>query len=382
MKILADENIPKARELFAEHGSVKTFQGRELSPEEVRDADVLLVRSITPVDAQLLEGSDIKFVGTATIGTDHVDEDWLTANHIGFANAPGCNSIAVAEYVLSGLFHISTEYQLDLRHTKVGIIGAGNVGSALAERLDILSIPFVLYDPILAASDQTRDYVGLDELASCNILSCHVPLTLPGQSEWPTKYMINSAFLAQMTQLQYLINTSRGAVVKTDDLLQWLTDNPECQAINDVWENEPHISADLLQASLIGTPHIAGHSYEGKVRGTIMLYEAFCKHFALDFDLDVMALLSDNHPKDMIKLQQELSYMAAMASAVWKVYDLRDDDKALRAGLDKDMTAHYDRLRRGYKIRRECSAHRIDEVSAPDGALKTLKQLGFKVANS
>lgn len=382
MKILADENIPKARELFAVHGSVKTFQGRDLSPEEVSDADVLLVRSITDVNQQLLANSTVKFVGTATIGTDHIDLDWLEANDVGFANAPGCNAIAVAEYVLSGLFYLSTEFYLDLRHSKVGIIGAGNVGSALAHRLDILSIPYVLYDPPLAGVDTTRKYVGLDELASCNILSCHVPLTIPGQSEWPTKHMINDSFLSQMTQLEYFFNTSRGSVVKTDDLLSWINNNPECHAINDVWENEPNISADLLEASLIGTPHIAGHSYEGKVRGTIMLYKAFCKYFALECDIDEEALLTDKQPKDVIKLQTELSYMAAMSQAMWKVYDLRDDDKALRAGLTKDMTAHYDRLRRGYKIRRECTAHRIDEVSAPDGALKTLKQLGFKVASS
>ena len=382
MKILADENIPKARELFAVHGSVKTFQGRDLSAEEVSDADVLLVRSITDVNPQLLENSQVKFVGTATIGTDHVDVDWLKSNKIGFANAPGCNAIAVAEYVLSGLFYLSTEFSLDLRHSKVGIIGAGNVGSALAHRLDILSIPHVLYDPPLAAFDKTREFAGLDELASCNILSCHVPLTIPGQSEWPTKHMINASFLAQMTQLEYFINTSRGSVVHTEDLLAWLRSNPECQAINDVWENEPNISAALLEESLIGTPHIAGHSYEGKVRGTLMLYKAFCEYFDYECAIDVDALLTDNQPKDVITLQQELTYMAAMSAAMWKVYDLRDDDKALRAGLTKDMTAHYDRLRRGYKIRRECTAHRVDEVTAPDGALKTLKQLGFKVAKS
>ena len=153
------------------HGSVKTFQGRELSAQQVGDADVLLVRSITDVNQQLLEGSRIKFVGTATIGTDHVDLDWLKANDIGFANAPGCNAIAVAEYVLSGLFHLSTEFTLDLRHSKVGIIGAGNVGSALAHRLEILSIPHVLYDPPLAATDKSREFVGLDDLASLTIVS-------------------------------------------------------------------------------------------------------------------------------------------------------------------------------------------------------------------
>jgi erythronate-4-phosphate dehydrogenase len=379
MKILADENIPKARELFSAHGEVKTFQGRNLDPELLSDVDALLVRSITKVSSELLESSSVKFVGTSTIGTDHVDTQWLKEHKIGFSNAPGCNAIAVAEYVLSGLFVISSDFKLDLRTARVGIIGAGNVGSALATRLGILGIPYVLYDPPLATLGDHRTMVELDDLVDCDILTCHVPLTTADQSEWPTYHMVNAEFLNAMDSLQYFINTSRGSVVDTGALLDWLNSSPYHQAINDVWENEPQIDADLLEASLIGTPHIAGHSYEGKVRGTIMLYQAFCEHFHIDCDVDSNSLLTDKLPKDVITLKQDLNYMQAMSSALWRVYNIRDDDKALRAGLKKDMTSHFDRLRRGYKIRRECSAHRIDEVSAPDGALKTLKQLGFRV---
>lgn len=379
MKILADENIPMARELFSDHGSVKTFQGRDLSAEDLRDVDVLLIRSITQVNEALLTGTTVKFVGTATIGMDHIDKIWLEKQGIGFTNAPGCNAIAVAEYVLSGLFYISTQFNVDLRTCKVGIIGAGNVGSALAHRLDILGIPTVLNDPPLAEFDKDRTYVDYDELSTCNIISCHVPLTTSEDSQWPTKHMINKSFLSKMTQLQYFINTARGGVVNTPDLRNWLHENPDCEAILDVWENEPDIDSDLLEASLIATPHIAGHSYEGKVRGTAMLYQEFCRYFDLTSNLDSDQLLNDYQPKDRIQLKQDLNYMDAMSSAMWKVYDISHDDKALRAGLNKDMKTHFDRLRRGHKIRRECTAHRIDEVSAPDGALKTLKQLGFKV---
>ncbi len=379
MNILSDENIPKVRELFSAHGTVKTFQGRDLTAEDLQDIDVLLVRSVTSVNESLLAGSDVKFVGTATIGMDHLDKSWLEKQGIGYANAPGCNAIAVAEYVLSGLFLISTRFNLDLRTCKVGIIGAGNVGSALALRLEILGIPTVLNDPPLAAYDRDRNYVDYEELATCNILSCHVPLTTANESQWPTHHMVDKSFLSRMTQLQYFINTARGGIVNTPELLQWLRENPDCEAINDVWENEPNISAELLEASLIGTPHIAGHSYEGKLRGTAMLYQAFCRHFDLPIELDNDEFMGDNQATDTIKLEDDLNYMEAMSSALWKVYDISHDDKALRAGLDKDMESHFDRLRRGHKIRRECSAHRIDEVSAPDGALKTLKQLGFKV---
>jgi len=379
MKILVDEIIPKTKALFSPHGQVKTFSGRDISPADLTDIDTLLVRSVTPVNAELLASSPVKFVGTSTIGTDHIDLKYLKDNNIGFASAPGCNAIAVAEYILSGLFVISKEYNVDLRTIKVGIVGAGNVGSALATRLGIVGIPYGLYDPPLHEIGDHREMITEDELAECDILSIHVPLTNAEQSKYPTLQMVNRDFLERMKACRYIFNTSRGAVVSSNDLCAWLKASNERQAIIDVWENEPDIDQQFLKETLISTPHIAGHTYEGKVRGCLMLYLAFCQHFQLQADFDKEALLTENSPKDMIQLQQDLNYMQAMSAAIWNVYDIRDDDKALRAGINRDMSSHFDRLRRGYKMRRECSAHRLDELSAPDGALKTLKQLGFKV---
>jgi len=378
MKILADENIPEAKSLFSKHGKVSTFEGRDLDAKRLEDVDALLVRSITPITQQLLKDSNVKFVGTATIGTDHVDMDWLKQQGINFSNAPGCNAIAVAEYVLSGLFVISTKYNLDLRTVKVGIIGAGNVGSALATRLGILGIPYGIYDPPLADAGDSRTMMTEEELSDCDILSFHVPLTNSEQSNWPTKQLVNLDYLSKMSALKYLFNTCRGAVFKTDDIKSWLAENNERQCIIDVWENEPNIDTELLQKCLLGTPHIAGHSYEGKVRGTIMLYQAFCKCFDLDCQWDRDKIFGKNLPKDVIQLQQDLNFMQATSSAIWKVYNITDDDKALRAGMKRDLTSHFDRLRKGYKVRRECTAHRLDELTVPDGSLRTLKQLGFK----
>ena len=159
-------------------------------------------------------------------------------NNIYYVNAPGCNSIAVAEYVLSGLFVIANEYQIDLRKTKVAIIGAGNVGTAVSQRLEVMGIPYGLYDPPLQERGDSRQMMSEDELENCEFMSLHVPLTKSEDSQWPTDEMVNDAFFARMKNLRYLINTSRGNVVSTQSLKDWLEQSPNHQCIIDVWQNE------------------------------------------------------------------------------------------------------------------------------------------------
>jgi len=380
MKILADENIPHVKELFSPHAKIVTCEGRSISADKLADVDVLLVRSITKVGKELLENSSVRFVGTATIGLDHVDTQWLDQQNIAFSNAPGCNSIAVAEYVLSGLFVIAKKYKIDLRLSKVGIVGAGNVGTAVSKRLDILGIPYGLYDPPLQHSADPRSMIGEKELAECEFVTFHVPLTTANESQWPTDGMVANDFFNKMKGMKYLINTSRGHVIQGEPLKNWLDTSAEHQAIIDVWENEPFIDRELVEKCILSTPHIAGHTKEGKTRGTLMLFHAFCQHFEIEDTLQDETFLQRDLPKDIIHLKQEKSYMQALASAVWRVYDIRDDDKALRGGLNKDITHHFDRLRKGYKVRREFSAHRLDPVSLPDGSRRTLTELGFKNA--
>jgi len=381
MKILADENIPHVKELYSEFAKIVTCDGRKITADKLADVDVLLVRSVTKVNRGLLEGTSVKFVGTATIGLDHIDTDWLNEQNIKYTNAPGCNSIAVAEYILSGLLVIAQKYDIDLRTTKVGIVGAGNVGTAVSERLDIIGIPYVLYDPPLQQRGDPREMVDEIGLADCEFITFHVPLTTEKDSQWPTDQMVDASFLAKMKRMKYLFNTSRGHVINGEALKNWLDSNNEYQAIIDVWENEPFIDRDLVEKCFLSTPHIAGHTREGKTRGTTMNYHAFCKYFEYEDKLDDDTFLKRDMPKDIIHLRQEQSYMRALASAVWNVYDIRDDDKALRGGLNKDMTKHFDRLRKGYKVRREFTAHRIDPLTLPDGSRRTLTELGFRTSD-
>jgi len=382
MKIVADENIPHVKELFSPFAKIVTCEGRSLTADKVKDADALFTRSVTRVDKNLLENSSVRFVGTATIGVDHLDTDWLDQQGIEYINAPGCNAIAVAEYLLSSLFVLADEFGIDLRTSKVGIIGAGNVGTAVSHRLEILGIPFGLYDPPLEAAGEQRPMMSEQELAECEFITIHVPLTTAKQSKWPTDNMVNESFFKKMTGMKYLINTARGHVINGQSLKNWLDTDNNHQAIIDVWENEPFIDRELLKKCFLSTPHIAGHTREGKSRGTLMLYHAFCKHFGFEDTLNDDVVLKRDLPKDIIHLNQGQSFMEALASAIWKVYDIRDDDKALRGGLSKDITKHFDRLRKGYKVRREFSAHRLDLVSLPDGSRRTLKELGFRTSDS
>ena len=382
MKILADENIPHVKELFSGFATIVTSGGRNITAEKLRDVDVLIVRSVTKVNKELLDNTPVKFVGTATIGTDHLDLDWLNHQGIAYANAPGCNSIAVAEYVLSGLLVIADKYQIDLRKSKVGIIGAGNVGTAVSERLDVMGIPYGLYDPPLKKAGDSRDMLTAKELTECEFVTIHVPLTTSNDSEWPTTQMVDDEFFNQMKGMRYLLNTARGDIVVPEALKKWLAESSEHQCILDVWKNEPFIDCDLLNQCFLGSPHIAGHTREGKTRGTLMIYHALCKHFDIEDTLIDDDYIKRDFPKDIIHLQQGQSFMQAMASAVWKVYDIRDDDKALRAGLKKDMTKHFDRLRKGYKVRREFTAHRLNPVTIPDGSRRTLKELGFMTSGN
>ncbi len=381
MKILADENIPHIRELFSPFAKIVSCEGRGISAEKVRDIDVLFVRSVTQVDKALLENSSVRFIGTATIGIDHLDTTWLDKQGIKYINTPGCNAVAVAEYVLSGLFVIAEQFAIDLRTSKIGIIGAGNVGTAVSHRLEILGIPFGLYDPPLENAGDKRPMMSEQELMTCDFITVHVPLTSAEQSQWPTTNMINEHFFNKMKALKYLINSARGHVIDGQALKNWLDSDNEHQAIIDVWENEPSIDSELLEKCFLSTPHIAGHTREGKSRGTLMLYHAFCKHFGFEDTLSDVEIIKRDLPKDIIHLNQEQSFMEALSSAIWKVYDIRDDDKALRGGLTKDITKHFDRLRKSYKVRREFNAHRLDLVSLPDGSRRTLQELGFRTSD-
>ncbi|MDR0780095.1 MAG: 4-phosphoerythronate dehydrogenase [Pseudomonadales bacterium] len=362
MHILADENIAQAAAYFAPYGRLTLRAGRYIDASALHDVDVLLVRSVTGVDAALLADSPCRFVATATSGIDHVDTSYLAARGIGFAAALGCNAAGVVDYVLSALAALSVEQGRDWLHGAIGIVGCGEIGVRLAQRCIALGMTPKIYDPFLNATHPLGEYFAArDEVLRQALVTLHVPLTNTGAH--PTQGMIDASVLAAMPSDGVLINAARGEVVDETALLAHCRQHPGFQAVLDAWQGEPHIDAKLLRAARYGTPHIAGYSHGGKLRGTQMIHAAFCAYFALDPRLASV----------LLPLEPALLHHApastALARLILQAYDLRRDDAALRQALQgSDPAANFDALRRQYPLRREFSEFC---VQATDPALQS-----------
>ena len=375
MKIYFDENMPFAQEFFTEFGDLVPFSGRDLTAEQVADADVLLVRSITKVNQALLAGNNrLKFVGTATIGTDHIDQDYLKQRSIHFSSAPGCNAISVAEYVISALVVLAERYLIDIFSLTVGIVGAGNTGTRLSEKLSALGIKHVLTDPLLEKSQSDkRSFVTLDEALACDVVSLHVPKTMTG--EHATFHLLNERRLVQLSEQQILINACRGEVIDNQALLTLKQKGHGLKLVMDVWENEPDILHELIPFCEITTAHIAGYSLEGKARGTEMLYQALCQQ------LDILPTkqLSQMLPKasiDRLEVNQKFDEII-LNQLVKMVYDVRRDDGLFRQQISQHQTdnTRFDHIRKTYPARREFSAVTIKTLKQTERDV--FHQLGF-----
>ena len=379
MKIIADENIPCVQQAFASLGEVSLLPGRGLQAAQVRDADILLVRSVTRVDAALLEGSSVRFVGSATIGFDHVDRDYLQQQGIGFATAPGSNATSAAEYVVSALMVLSEQQGFELAGKTVGIIGCGNVGSRVRRKLSALGMQCRVNDPPLQTGGGHDDFVSLDEVLQADIVTVHVPLTR--DSRHPTFHLVNETFLERLKPGAIFINTSRGAVADNRALAALLASRDDLSVVLDVWEGEPAISASLLQQVDLGTPHIAGYSYDGKLRGTEMIYRAACEYFAQS----VCWHAADELPRVAsidLRSRGAGNTLAVATAIVLAAYDVRQDDARLRSTLSlsaAERASAFDRLRKEYPVRREFTEATVllDEPAGELGEL--LSGLGFSV---
>lgn len=367
MLIVADENMPLLDEFFGGFGEIRRRPGRTLSVADVAGADLLLVRSVTRVDAALLGSARPRFVGSATIGTDHVDLGWLAAQGIPFAAAPGCNAVAVGEYVATVLALHAEEKQLDLSGLRLGVVGCGHTGRAAIARVQALGCTVAVCDPLLDAMTFPAGVhvMSLDDLLSwAQVLTLHVPLTRDGGHA--THHLLDVERLRRGAW-RLLINASRGPVVDNRALAALLAAEPERTAVLDVWEEEPAVPPVLLARVRFGTPHVAGYSLDGKWRGTAMLYTAACRALGIapTITLDAIRMQRGDRP-------QELVWAGSLARTLAAVCDVPGDDVRLRAVVSDDRvaTAHaFDRLRREYCERREFAQYRV--VGAPSGAEKT-----------
>ena len=381
MKIIADENIPAVAQAFGTLGEVTLLPGRDLRAQDVRTADVLLVRSVTRVGRELLEGSRVRFVGSATIGFDHVDRDYLQSRSIGFATAPGSNATSAAEYVVSALLALGEWEGFSLARRTVGIVGCGNVGSRVRDRLAALGCDCLINDPPLRERGGHDEFVGLDDILQADIISVHVPLERAGRH--PTWRLFDEAVLRRMKPDAVLINTSRGAVVENAALDALLAKRRDLRVVLDVWEGEPAIEMRLLEKVALGTAHIAGYSLDGKLRGTEMIYRAACDYLGCAPRWDAATVLPAANTLDL-RGSTGGDVLEQVRAAVFNAYDIRADDERLRGLLrlpPADRPAGFDRLRKEYPIRREFAATTvvISEDAARLGDL--LRGIGFNVVD-
>ena len=370
MKILVDENMPYARELFSRTGDVVAVPGRPVPQAELDNADGLMVRSVTKVNAELLSGKPVKFVGTATAGTDHIDEDYLREQGIAFSAAPGCNAIAVVEYVFSSLLLLAERDGFLLTDRTVGIVGVGNVGGRLQARLEALGIKTLLCDPPRADRGDEGEFLPLSRLAAeADILTFHTPLFKQG--EYKTLHLADEALLMALKPGTILINACRGAVVDNAALLNVLQKRNDLSVVLDVWEPEPELSLPLLDKVDIATAHIAGYTLEGKARGTTQVFEAWTQFLGQPQQVALDMLLPA--PEfGRITLHGELD-QPTLKRLVHLVYDVRRDDAPLRAVAA--VPGEFDRLRKNYLERREWSSLLVQCDS--EQAATLLKKLGF-----
>lgn len=365
MRLLADANIPDARNAFSPFGEVETRPGGQIDAEALRYIEVLLVRSVTPVNEALLRESPVRFVGSATIGTDHVDREYLAEAGIAFAHAPGSNAESVVEYVLAALLATHADRGEALRGKTVGIVGGGQIGGRLARRLPALGMQVLVCDPPLAERAEAQGvhhaYHSLDTLLdSADVLTLHPPLTRTGPH--PTHHLIGRAELERMKPGAWLVNASRGAVVDNVALRDALASDHLAGAVLDVWENEPTPDPDLLARCAIATPHIAGYSFDGKIQGTLMLARALADHLGRPHDPSWDALLAPDALAPLTLPEADLDETAWLDALVRQAYDLRADDARMRplARLDAPARAEaFQALRRDYPRRRSFAWHRL-----------------------
>jgi erythronate-4-phosphate dehydrogenase len=380
MLIVADENIPLLTEFFQGAGEIRRLPGRSIDRAAVAEADVLLVRSVTKVTRDLLAGSPVKFVGTCTIGTDHLDLEYFNQHGIQWSSAPGCNARGVVDYVLSSLFTLADLDGVDLSRRTYGVVGAGQVGGRLIDALRGLGWNVRVCDPLREPAVGTV-HVSLDEiLAECDVISLHTPLTRSGPA--PTWHLLDAERLARLRPGAWLINAARGPIVDNLALRALLSERDDVQAVLDVWEHEPSVDLALADLCVLATPHIAGYSLDGRQRGTEQIYQAFCAWQAQP----PARRLADFLPNAWLaglELHADSDPAWALAMVCRAVYDPRRDDADFRRSLDEDagvQRAAFDALRKHYPPRREIDALKVRIEGEGSLLRQQLHALGIQLA--
>ncbi|MCX6992558.1 MAG: 4-phosphoerythronate dehydrogenase PdxB [Kiritimatiellaeota bacterium] len=382
MKIVCSTNIPYAEEAFRPLGDLTILAPQEITAARVRDADVLVIRSTLRANRALLEGSRVRFVGTATIGTDHLDQAYLNQAGITWCAAPGCNANSVSEYVTTALLCLGQRHGFTLEGKTIGVVGIGNVGRLVVQKAQALGLRVLQNDPPRRAAENNPIFLPLEQLlAEADILTLHVPLTKTGP--YPTWHLADRRLFERLKPGIVWLNAARGAAMDSDAFLEARANGRMACAVLDTWEGEPAFRTDVLAKADIATPHIAGHSFEGKVMGTVMMYQAVCRFLGIEPTWTPEGLLPPPIVPEIRLDPAGLSEEAALWRIVRPVYDIEADDQCLRAGAAADPKTrgkHFEQLRKNYPIRRE---FRFTRVVLPQGYLRLeakIRDLGFMLA--
>lgn len=385
MKIVCASNMPYALEAFGTLGDAVVIEGRSITADHLLDAHILATRSTTRIDADLLDGSAVRFVGTATIGTDHMDIGYLEAAGIRWCYSPGCNANSVSEYVTAALLCLANRHGFTLAGKTIGVVGVGNVGSLVVRKAEVLGLTVLQNDPPRERDeppDRHPPFVSLDQVVSeSDIVTFHVPLTDNGPD--PTYHMAGAQLFGSLKPGCIYLNCARGAVNDTDALLAAMDGRHVAHAVIDTWEPEPAYRYELLRRADIATPHIAGHSFEGKVGGTEMVYREACAFLGRKPEWSPEELL----PEPIVPHIEIDADGRRDETVLWdivrQVYDIESDDSRLRdipdPSADASRAAHFDGLRRSYPMRREFRFTKVTPRNASRALIKKIAGLGFAV---
>lgn len=390
MKIICATNMPFVLEAFSTLGESKVLEGRDISAADVRDADLLALRSTTRVDRGLLQGSKVRFVGTATIGTDHLDLDYFQEAGIQWCFAPGCNANSVSEYITAALLTLGERHGLTLEGKTLGVIGVGNVGSRVVAKARALGMRVLMNDPPRARAQrefeisdsrlQNEEFVDLEQvLAESDIITVHVPLTKQGPDK--TLHLADERFFSRARKGLIFLNAARGPVVDSPALLRALESGQVSHVVLDTWEGEPRYRTDVLDRVDIATPHIAGHSFEGKVMGTVMVYREACRFLGVPATWSHEPLMPPTLVPAMEVDAAGRSDEAVLREVVRKLYDIEADDRRFRESAGGDEAARakaFDRLRKDYPERREFQYTEVRLRNGSAALRRKLDGLGFR----
>jgi len=373
LRIIADDKIPFLRGVLEPFADIKYLPGNMIGNEHLKKADALLIRTRTKCTEKLLSGSNISFIGTATIGFDHIDTRFCDRHQIRWINAPGCNSSSVQQYISAALLKMAGDFKFRLRDKTLGIIGVGNTGKKVEKFAKLLGMNVLLNDPPRARAEGEKHFVHLDTLLKeSDIITIHTPLNIVGEDK--TYHLINDKSIKKMKKGVWLINSSRGEVALTSALKRALCTGKFSGVVLDVWEHEPDIDHDLFDITFLATPHIAGYSTDGKANGTSMIVNALCNKF----NLPLRNWYPDNIPIPPVSEfnidTKNKDVEDVIREAVTHSYNISEDDIKLRFS-----PSDFELQRGNYAVRREFHSFSIKLTGGTKKVRTILEDLGFKV---